>query len=62
MDPLLPSSLTVTFIGPTLQVEHYRNKYEQEISNWDDDLDVHKNLLKMCGRIETLDCSIDHID
>ncbi|XP_037028244.1 E3 ubiquitin-protein ligase FANCL isoform X1 [Bradysia coprophila] len=51
MDPLVPSSITVTFIGPTMRVEHYRNKYEGEISNWDDDLDVHKNLLKMCGLV-----------
>lgn len=50
MDPLLPSSVSVTFIGPTSQVESYRNKYESEVSNWDYDLDVHKNLLKICGK------------
>lgn len=51
MDPLLPSSISVTFIGPTSLVEHYRNKYEHEVSNWDHELDVHKNLLKICGKI-----------
>lgn len=60
MDPLLPSSITVTFIGPTLRVEHYRNTYEREIGNWDDDLDVHKNLLKLCGT-NTFDDSVTSI-
>ncbi|KAJ6640314.1 E3 ubiquitin-protein ligase FANCL [Pseudolycoriella hygida] len=51
MNPLLPSSVAATFIGPTLLVEKYRRKYEEEIVNWDQDLDVHKNLLKICGLV-----------
>lgn len=50
IDPLLPSSIAVSFIGPTVQVEEYRDKYEQEVSKWDHDLDIHKNLLKICGK------------
>lgn len=49
VDPLLPSSIAVTFFGPTTSVEFYREKYRVGINNWNADDDIYRNLLKIFG-------------
>ncbi|KAI8130016.1 hypothetical protein FF38_11800 [Lucilia cuprina] len=47
-DPFSPlSSMSVHIIGPTQEVTHLRRIYSEGLRDWDGDLDVHKNLLRI---------------
>lgn len=50
VDPLLPSSVSTTFYGPTSSVEIYRDKYRDGISDWNSDEDIYRNFLKIFGK------------
>ncbi|XP_055381197.1 E3 ubiquitin-protein ligase FANCL [Condylostylus longicornis] len=47
LNPLCPNSISVNFYGPTLEVEKYRDIYQKNVPNWDCELDVYSNLLKI---------------
>lgn len=49
VDPLSPSSIEVSFIGPSADIEPLREKYKIGLSDWDLNLDVYKNLLRIFG-------------
>lgn len=47
-DPFSPlSSMSVHIIGPTLEVTQLRRVYSEGLRDWDGELDVHKNLLRI---------------
>ncbi|XP_059217619.1 E3 ubiquitin-protein ligase FANCL-like, partial [Stomoxys calcitrans] len=47
-DPFAPlSSMTVHIIGPTTEVANLRRIYSEGLCDWDSELDVHKNLLRI---------------
>ncbi|XP_065358544.1 E3 ubiquitin-protein ligase Fancl [Calliphora vicina] len=47
-DPFSPlSSMSVYIIGPTQEVTHLRRVYSEGLRDWDAELDVHKNLLRI---------------
>lgn len=47
VDPFCPSSVEMNFIGPTYEIESYRQMYNERANNWDVDLDLHKNILRI---------------
>ncbi|XP_055679924.1 E3 ubiquitin-protein ligase FANCL [Lutzomyia longipalpis] len=47
LDPLVPSQISLAFIGPIAKVEPLRGIYNEKIADWDNEMDVHKNLLRM---------------
>ncbi|XP_059611563.1 E3 ubiquitin-protein ligase FANCL [Phlebotomus argentipes] len=47
IDPLIPSQVALVFIGPIAEVEPLREIYNEKIADWDVEMDVHKNLLRM---------------
>lgn len=47
IDPLTPTSVDVNLIGPTNEVEKYREMYNEKVKNWDIDLNIHQNLLRI---------------
>lgn len=49
VDPLLPSSISATFFGPTTSVDSYRDKYRDGINNWNPDEDIYRNFLRIFG-------------
>lgn len=53
VDPLLPSSITTSFYGPTTSVELYRDKYRTGINDWNADDDIYRNFLRMFGKAIT---------
>lgn len=47
-DPFAPlSSMSVHIIGPTAEVTQLRRVYSEGLRDWDGELDVHKNLLRI---------------
>lgn len=47
-DPFSPlSSMSVNIIGPTTEVTQLRRVYSEGMRDWDSELDVHKNLLRI---------------
>ncbi|XP_058811608.1 E3 ubiquitin-protein ligase FANCL isoform X2 [Topomyia yanbarensis] len=46
LHPLQPSSIVVTFIGPSKEIEYLRELYDEKIENWDPESDVYTNLLR----------------
>lgn len=50
IDPLLPSTVATTFYGPTSMVEHYRNLYRESLDEWNQNDEIHRNLLKIFGK------------
>uniref|UniRef100_A0A1B0D3S4 Uncharacterized protein n=1 Tax=Phlebotomus papatasi TaxID=29031 RepID=A0A1B0D3S4_PHLPP len=51
IDPLIPSQISLNFIGPIAKVEPLREIYNEKIADWDSEMDVHKNLLRMYDMI-----------
>lgn len=47
VDPFCPSSVEINFIGPTYEIERYREMYNERANNWDPEMDLHKNILKI---------------
>lgn len=50
VDPLIPSSITTTFYGPTTSVEFYRDKYREGISEWNPEVDIYRNFSRIFGK------------
>ncbi|XP_037943728.1 E3 ubiquitin-protein ligase FANCL-like [Teleopsis dalmanni] len=47
-DPFAPiSSMSLKILGPTEDVEQLRRTYSEGLCNWDAELDIHKNLLRI---------------
>lgn len=49
VDPLVPTSITAVFFGPTKATEYYRNLYRERIYDWNTNDDIHRNLLRIFG-------------
>ncbi|GAB0100491.1 uncharacterized protein DMENIID0001_165410 [Sergentomyia squamirostris] len=47
IDPLISTQVNLSFIGPIVLVEPLRGIYNEKISNWDPEMNVHQNLLRM---------------
>lgn len=50
INPLSPSNVDIFLIGPTVKIIPFREKYENKISEWNPEVDVHSNLLRMFGK------------
>lgn len=47
-DPFAPfASMTINIIGPTREISSLRSVYSRGLHDWDPELDVHKNLLRI---------------
>jgi E3 ubiquitin-protein ligase FANCL len=47
VNPLSASAVTVKLIGPSDEIEPLRKKYNEKMTDWDIDLDIYKNLLRI---------------
>lgn len=47
VDPLALSSIVCTIIGPSYATGRYRDLYDRHIANWDTDLDIYQNMLRI---------------
>lgn len=53
VDPLVPSSITTNFYGPTKSIEQFRNLYRDGINEWNIKDDIYRNLLRIFGMFES---------
>lgn len=49
VDPLAPTAIVCTIVGPSYSTGRFRQLYDERASNWDVDLDIHQNLLRIFG-------------
>lgn len=54
VDPLMPSSVSVSFYGPTTAIERYRDMYKAGLDGWNVDDDIYRNLLRIFGKPKQL--------
>lgn len=49
VDPLAAASIVCTIIGPSYGTGRFRELYDQRVRDWDPNIDIHQNLLRIFG-------------
>lgn len=65
VDPFNTSSISVNIIGPINDIAELRERYTERVQDWDTDLDIYKNLLKIFDLMYfpmKTDMNEEHID